>query len=255
MTPLAFKSAFFLSLLGASITHGTNLNCDISRGHLALKVSRPVLLSFGMSPGLTHQLLMSVGSSQAYCPGRIIPEEIQLRLTNSRDRFPHLFKLHPVAVHRQRKRTKTTTRMRHCSDFVASTEAPRARLQPNKRVRGVRKGKRAERERVPAGGLGNLLWYHGNRYTDGVDDVLLEGRSQGKKQLERRGLGLEEDESNRNERAKQMKLVRHQLGMPPSISFSSDFELLIESDSDGIVYCLSRDDCQAWVRKTCPQSV
>lgn len=61
MTPLAFKSAFFLSLLGASITHGTKLNCDKSQGHLALKVSRPVLLSFGMSPGLTHQLLMSVG--------------------------------------------------------------------------------------------------------------------------------------------------------------------------------------------------
>lgn len=61
MTSLAFKSAFSLSLLGASVTHGTNLNCDKSRGHLALKVSRPVLLSFGMSPRLTHQLLMSVG--------------------------------------------------------------------------------------------------------------------------------------------------------------------------------------------------
>lgn len=57
-----------------------------------------------------------------------------------------------------------------------------------------------------------------------------------KKQLERRGLGLEEDESNRNERAKEMKLVSHQLGMTPSISFSSDFELLIESDSDGIYF-------------------
>lgn len=131
MTPLAFKSAFFLSLLGASITHATNLNCDKSRGHLALKVSRPVLLSFGMSPGLTHQLLW--GLSQAYCPGRIIPKEIQLRLTNSRAPFPHLFKLHPVAVHRQRKRTKRTTRMRHrkrrCSDFHRGTPCTPAAQQ------------------------------------------------------------------------------------------------------------------------------
>lgn len=79
-------------------------------------------------------------------------------------------------------------------------------------------------------GLGNLLWCHRNRYTDGVDDVSWWADLVEKKQLERRGIWAGRG------RMKEMKLVSLQLGTPPSISFSSDSELLIKSDSDGIYF-------------------
>lgn len=113
--------------------------------------------------------------------------------------------------------------IRRCLDLVASPlGASRARLQPNEHVRSVRKGERAECERVPAGGLGNLLWCHRNRYTDGVDGVCWRA-------------DLTDQTAAAKGKSRQ-SWSEHQLGMPPSISQSSVFELLIESDSDGIYF-------------------